>query len=305
MKKTSPKANISITRIVLGMALVTIGVLAVLSHYAVISIDISSVFCLFPLAVVLIGLSMLSIRSWLWVSVILLAILALFSAAIAISIGFLKVPGVQYSAQTKEIVIASQNSDIKMLDISVKNVVGDIHIASSDSDSLLTAKYSASGMIRQTSALKDGTQSISLDQTKRRGWWHALPQDRLALTLNESIVTDLSLSTGAATLNADLSNVYLQKLSLKSGASSNIIRLGDKTDHTVVDLDIGMSSIEVFVPEGTGIRTSFESGISNTKTPELLDISEKVRETSNYKTAARKVDFEGKIGMADLKISYY
>jgi hypothetical protein len=45
--------------------------------------------------------------------------------------------------------------------------------------------------------------------------------------------------------------------------------------------------------------------MSSTKTPDLLDTSDKVRETSNYKTAARKVDFEGKIGMADLKISYY
>jgi hypothetical protein len=304
-QRKSPKINLNIGRIVWGLALVTVGVLAILNHYAVVSVNFSDVLCLFPLVLVLIGLSMLSIRNWLWASVVFLAILALFSAAIAISTGFLRIPGMQYSTDIKEIVIANQNNEAKILDVSVVNAIGNIDITSNNSSPLLTAKYSASDTVSQTSTLKDGTQTVDLNLAEKRGWLRMMPQNRLALALNESIATDLSLSTGAASLNADLSNIYLHKLRLKSGASSNTIKLGDKTDQVTVSLDTGMSSIEVLVPEGTGIRTDLESGISSTQMPEMHDTTEGMRETNGYKTAARKVDFEGKIGIANLKISYY
>jgi hypothetical protein len=293
--------DIAFGRYIWGLALVTIGVLALLQYYNVVTIDGESVARMWPLLIVFSGISLLSVRSWLWGSTVMLLIVTLLAGAVAIATGYLQPPAAQQSANSS-VTVAKPDTDVHMINLLIKNAAGKLKIDSDTEGSLVRAAYG--GELRHNETLKDGTQTIDLEATNNTNWWLGSSND-LNVTMNETIATDVTLSSGAANVDADFSRVPLHVLTIKSGASSNTIKLGQKTKATTIHLDTGVSSIELLIPRGAGIHNTVESGVSNISIPDMHEISKGIYETTGYDLADQKIRLEGKIGMANLKVTYY
>ncbi|QQG51248.1 MAG: hypothetical protein HZB75_01960 [Candidatus Saccharibacteria bacterium] len=293
--------DIAFGRYIWGLTLVTIGVLALLQYYNIVVIDGESVARMWPLLIVFSGISLLSVRSWLWGSTVMLLIVTLLAGAVAIATGYLQPPAAQQSANSS-VTVAKPDTDVHMINLLIKNAAGKLKIDSDTEGSLVRAAYG--GELRHNETLKDGTQTIDLEATNNTNWWLGSSND-LNVTMNETIATDVTLSSGAANVDADFSRVPLHVLTIKSGASSNTIKLGQKTKATTIHLDTGVSSIELLIPRGAGIHNTVESGVSNISIPDMHEISKGIYETTGYDLADQKIRLEGKIGMANLKITYY
>lgn len=293
--------DIAFGRYIWGLTLVTIGVLALLQYYNIVVIDGESVARMWPLLIVFSGISLLSVRSWLWGSTVMLLIITLLAGAVAITTGYLQPPIAQQSTNSN-VTIARPDTDVHMINLLIKNAAGKLKIDSDTEGSLVRAAYG--GELRHNETLKDGTQTIDLEATNNTNWWLGSSND-LNVTMNETIATDVTLSSGAANVDADFSRVPLHVLTIKSGASSNTIKLGQKTKTTTVHLDTGVSSIELLIPRGAGIHNTVESGVSNISIPNMHEISKGIYETTGYDLADQKIRLEGKIGMANLKVTYY
>lgn len=298
MKKN--RREFSFGRYIWGIALVAVGVLALLRYYNVVEIDGENVVRLWPLLIVFAGISMLSIRSWLWGTAVALLIATLFAGAVAISTGYLQPPVAK--RQANSVTVAKPEADVHMLNLLIENAAGKLTIDSDTDGSLVQADYG--GELRHSESLREGTQTINLETVDNPNWWLGASND-LNVTMNETIATDVTLSSGAASVDADFSRVPLHVLTVKSGASSNVIKIGQKTKTTTVRLDTGMSSIELLVPRGTGIHHSIESGMSSVDIPNIHEVSKGNFETTGYDMADQKLNIEGKIGMASLKVTYY
>jgi hypothetical protein len=92
---------------------------------------------------------------------------------------------------------------------------------------------------------------------------------KVNVLLNDSVKWDATLNTGAVNLNADLSNVKLSALTLKTGVSSADVKLGGLdgnalagTGVTPVVIKAGVSSVTLRIPKGTAIRVKTSSGLS-------------------------------------------
>jgi hypothetical protein len=293
--------DIAFGRYIWGLALIATGVLALLQYYNIVTIDAESVARMWPLLIVFAGISLLSVRSWLWGSAVILLIITLLTGAIAVATGFLQPPIMQQS-KSSSVTITKPEADVHMINLFIKNAAGKLMIGSDTEGSLVRAAYG--GELCHTETLNEGTQAIDLETTNNTNWWLGSSND-LNVTMNETIATDVTLSSGAASVDADFSGVPLHVLTIKSGASSNTIKIGQKTKTTTIHLDTGVSSIELLVPRGAGIHNAVESGISNVSVPDIHEVSKGVFETTSYELADQKIRLEGKIGMANLKVIYY
>jgi len=93
---------------------------------------------------------------------------------------------------------------------------------------------------------------------------------KVNVLLNDAVKWDATLNTGAVNLEADLSNVKLSALTLKTGVSSADVKLGGLATSnalsgggvTPIVVKAGVSSVTLRIPKGTAIRVKTSSGLS-------------------------------------------
>ncbi|MCF8260574.1 MAG: DUF5668 domain-containing protein [Melioribacteraceae bacterium] len=73
--------------------------------------------------------------------------------------------------------------------------------------------------------------------------------NELDILLNDQPTWDFILKVGAAKNYLDFENLDVRSIDLKCGASSLWIKLGDKSDKIDVDLEIGVTGVEILIPE--------------------------------------------------------
>jgi len=83
--------------------------------------------------------------------------------------------------------------------------------------------------------------------------------------LSDDVVWDIRLETGASQLDADLSDVKVESLDVQTGVTDAVITLGEPTegDSVPVDVQAGVSSVTIRVPEGVAARVTAASGLTS------------------------------------------
>ena len=109
------------------------------------------------------------------------------------------------------------------------------------------------------------------------------------LNLNTSPVWDFDLDVGAASLTFDLSALKVNNLTLDGGAAAIDIRLGDKYEKTVVNIDAGASSIEIEIPESSGCDLRISTVLSGKSIKGFKKLDHGHYQTENFTEAENKV----------------
>jgi hypothetical protein len=133
-----------------------------------------------------------------------------------------------------------------------------------------------------------------------QNWWGWNPRGyRWNVGLSAAVPLKLSLDGGAANTNADLSELQLTELRVKTGASSTVIRLPRAAGMTTVRINAGAASVKLIVPEGVAARVhgSMTLGSNDINRQRFLP-SGGDYVSPDYATASNKIDiqFEGGVG---------
>ncbi|OQX62025.1 MAG: hypothetical protein B6I38_05645 [Anaerolineaceae bacterium 4572_5.1] len=123
------------------------------------------------------------------------------------------------------------------------------------------------------------------------------------IQLNEQIPFALDVETGASSMELDLSKLRVTELNLSTGASSTEVTLPANAGHTHVDVEGGAASIIIRIPEGVAARIQIDGGLAaiavdRDRFPRVGD----VYKSSDYETAANKVDINADFGAGSLSI---
>src|SRR5690606_26036602 len=150
----------------------------------------------------------------------------------------------------------------EQVQVAIENGVGNLEIGSHDSQDAVEAKLESSHLsLKHSSKVKDNIQKIKIG-TRGDFQWHAgWLENNLSVLLGQTLPTSVQIDTGASDVNADFSGVLLNNLDIDAGASNFTIKLGDKSAHTKVNMDVGMSSITYVVPKDSGISVKVDSGL--------------------------------------------
>ncbi|GAH21717.1 unnamed protein product [marine sediment metagenome] len=121
------------------------------------------------------------------------------------------------------------------------------------------------------------------------------------LKLNNKIIYDLSIKTGAIDIDCDLSDFKVEKLYIESGASNiNLVLL--QYDSNII-IDTGVSNINIAIPKNVGATVNIDSGIA------IKDLDDFIKRngayiSNNYNSSEFKVEIEIDCGVSNIDIDY-
>ena len=121
------------------------------------------------------------------------------------------------------------------------------------------------------------------------------------LKLNNKIIYDLSVKTGAIDTDCNLSGFKVEKLYIESGAS-NINLVLPQYDSKII-IDTGVSNINIAIPKNVGAMVDIDSGIA------IKDLDDFIKRNGtyishNYNESEFKTEIEIDCGVSNIDIDY-
>jgi hypothetical protein len=121
--------------------------------------------------------------------------------------------------------------------------------------------------------------------------------------LNRSIPLELEMEGGASEMTVDLTETKVQRLDLRTGASSTRIMFPAGAGRTEVAIRAGAASVALQVPPGVGARFWIRRGLTGTavdesRFPRRGDVYQSV----DFETAANRVDAVIESGVGSIEV---
>lgn len=137
------------------------------------------------------------------------------------------------------------------------------------------------------------------------GWPFNYVQDGLSWTmaLTREIPLQLEFETGASDSHLDLQDLLVTDLSLKTGASSTTITLPANAGQTRVNVQSGAASVDLYVPQGVAGRIQVQSGLAGINIDQgRFPACAGGYETPGYESAPNKVDIHIETGVGSVTV---
>jgi hypothetical protein len=122
--------------------------------------------------------------------------------------------------------------------------------------------------------------------------------------LSREVPLNLIVEGGANEAIIDLSDLRVDELTLKSGASSTQLTMPANAGMTHTRIETGAASVKVRVPDGVAANIQAQGGLASiqidkTRFPQQGDLYR----SPNYDLAANRIDFDIQLGVGSVQIS--
>ena len=298
-----------------GIILIVIGLIALFVTFFDIEIIWSELAKLWPVFIIIFGISLLPLNKLLKSILVIVAILAAcllyFNEVKEDEMSCVDMPSCVSSktdADTQEFSEPFRNN-VTEADVEINYGAGTLHLNSPSTE--LVKAYNKSDYIFQDFSVvyEDGKADIVFDVERsvsvNVNGNEFIKHNNFYLALNENPVYDFEINVGAANLDFDFSDYKVSDIEINGGACDIDVRLGDMYNRTNVSLNTGVSGIKVAIPENSGCRVECESVLSNKDFKGLIKKSSGVYETSNYSSAENVINIEFEGAISDFEIVSY
>ncbi|HOJ04656.1 MAG TPA: DUF5668 domain-containing protein [Bacteroidota bacterium] len=301
-------------RVFWGTLFVIIGVLGLLNNFFSINIAWGTLWKLWPLLLVFLGLSVFlkdSKVKWVAVGAIgLLTGLVLFSSVqhgcdsvdTLVERGF---DGDDSSVTITQTLTESYDSASGRAYFSLEGGAGNYSIGDTTSDYVRADVRSSISGYMLTRETFDGIDRFHVEMTESSVHWKGKARNRVRVALHPEPLWDIDIDAGAATLDLDLTPYRVRDLSLEAGAASIDVRLGARSDTTNVTIEAGASSVKLHVPEEVGCEIVTESALSSKDFPGFVKMRGGQYRTGNFDTAKRKMYISVETGLSSISVRRY
>lgn len=258
---------------------------------------------LWPILIIFIGLSMFRVRGW--VSAVIGTLVTIIVLGVVVVLLFAPASFYGSNRITQDIPISiAKDTKVSSTVLNLTDYAGSINIFG-DTQNLVEGNLRTNIMNLTTSTSVTNTvQTVNLGID---GNWQNFVDSKsneLALHLSSSTPFKINIESGASSMNFDLQQVILEALDINTGASSLTLALGDKATSTAVNVKAGASSVNVTLPKDVGAQAVIDSGLTSNQLDDFTKIGDKLYQSNNYASSTKKADFNFKLGVSSLKISW-
>jgi hypothetical protein len=123
--------------------------------------------------------------------------------------------------------------------------------------------------------------------------------------LNTKPVWTVDLGIGAGEGDFDFTNYQLEKLKVSTGVADMDIKLGNKFAKTDVEIEAGVASITLHIPQNSGCEMRIDGALNSKDLDGLEKISDGLYRTSEYENAANKITIGYEGGLTSFKLKRY
>lgn len=300
-----------------GVILVSIGILLILRNFGVLYFSWYSLRSLWPVILVVLGISLLPIKD---VVRIILAFMVVAAAFIFIdntdyykqSHGWFWNNNDDYSFQDDDydnewrdqLLYEDYNPDINNAVLNLEAIAGEFYIDST-TEYLLQFKREGNFGKYYLHADNEGSAvvlKLNMASNLKGG---SKIQNSARIGLHPDPVWDLQIDAGAAKIDFDLSPFKIDRIDIDGGASSVTLRLGDKFEYTDLRIDSGAAAITIEIPVNSGCEVSTNTVLSS----KILDGFNKLEngkyQTPDYDSATNKIVISLDAAISSLKVVRY
>jgi hypothetical protein len=152
---------------------------------------------------------------------------------------------------------------------------------------------------------EDSIYVVNFKMKDHKGFNFDSDKNEAEMRLNPAPIWDISVETGAASIDFDLSKFKVRDLKLHGGAAAFNIKLGAPQLLTNVDISTGVSGVEINIPENAACSIETASGLSDNHFEGFNKTRDNNFETPGFSTARNKIHIRISGGLSDFKVSRY
>jgi hypothetical protein len=298
-----------------GLLFIVLGGLILINNFTTIFMDWSTIWKLWPLVVILLGLSILikhkygkGVVAGLAAIILAFAIFASFKTAthfvnndFQIDIGDEANP--EYGttefneAFDSTLTYATLNFDAGGGSFKISDTTNNLIYAVTDGvrDSYNLTRYD-----------NDSSSTINFKMGKKSVFRFGDDyKNKVDISLNTNPVWDMNFDVGAASMDFDLTQFRVRNVSVDMGAASITVKINDLYPETEISVDAGASDINIFVPKQSGCKIITDGALSSKHFSEFNKIDSDNYQTENFSEAANKVYINIECGVSSISVERY
>lgn len=303
-EKPNKNNDTFIGKIFWGSLLVMIGGLLLLSNFGLVEVNWANLFRLWPIFIISAGMSVLSINNFVW-----RLILFVLAIVVLIVVGWALLVGAPDGNSTNNYheVVAVESNLVKKYEVGIQAGAGRVNIDTSIQKDLAVATLESDVMkLEKSSEIKADKQIVNFaTEAKIKSWWPNSTKNNLSIDVSRDLPLTLKVQVGAADVDIDMTQAFLESLDIKVGASSLNVKIGDKQSYSDIYIESGASNIVLKIPKDSGVKLRLESGLSAKSVGNLTKIEPGMYESTDYINAKNKINVVAKIGVASFNIERY
>ena len=196
-------------------------------------------------------------------------------------------------------------NDVERASFDIDFGAGDIEILSPCAE--LASVHANSNFVKYSFRSEQGEDKTSLFLTgkgKAKGVGRNNDND-LRIALCQHPVWDVTIDMGAADAELDFSPYKVERLEINGGACDTELKLGDHGCDTKVEVNTGVSDIDIRVPESVDCELRVESAITGKDFIGFEKVEKGLWRTPNYGQGEHKMVIELSCAVSDLSVTRY
>lgn len=135
--------------------------------------------------------------------------------------------------------------------------------------------------------------------------WDKGKENSATFKLNSAPIWDMDINTGATKLDFDLTKFKIREFKVNGGAASFDIKLGQPLDLTAIDIQTGVSEVNINIPKDAACKIETDSGLSSNHFDNFNKTDDNTYETPGYSSAKKKIYIKLEGGLSGFRVARY
>ena len=292
--------RIGFFRLIIGIILLFFGIGLLAQNFGIVAdFDFWQIFQFWPVLIILAGLSLLSrgsafgrLISGLIILVVLILILISFFWQ------FDSRETKQYDFQIPK------DAAITLSNVRIKTGAANLNVSGGSSNLVSGNLTSNITHLETDNEIKDGKSDTVIETTGNARFFGGRLTNDLNINLSDETPLTLTVDSGAAKMDIDLSAIAAEDVDINTGASSLDLIVGSKAVNANYSISAGASSIRINLPKEIGAKISTASALTSKNFTDFRQINQNSYESDNFSSTDRKVYINIEAGVSSIDINW-
>lgn len=320
-------------KIIPGVILVLIGAAILLGNFGYLHFRLYNIFHLWPIFLVIAGVNLVFAHNkTIWASIIKISVLAIGLGLIFFgnfgerynfwprhNFSFHNndfdddnndnddsdTSGSDYKMSGKGAFNEPYNANIKLARLNISGGGTAYNLSDTTNQLFSATTMDADSRYVFTNSKDDSVYVVNFKMKDHKGFNFDSDKNKVSMRLNPNPIWDISVETGAASVDFDLSKFKVRELKMHGGAASFNVKLGAPLLLTNVDISTGVSGVEVSIPQNAACSIETSSGLSDNNFEGFNKTRDNNYETPGFASAQNKIHIRINGGLSGFTVTRY
>ncbi len=290
-----------------GIILIFFGVLFTMENLHVIDFDWYNMWRLWPVIIILWGISILPVKDIIKVALVLVVLSGSIWYMVNDNVRW-RLPDedateISSHAINQEFQVPFEDSTATAT-LFMEMAAGSFYM-NETTDQLVDFRKRGSLTDYRYSVMQEGADAdirIMMDDDLRV---NSKKKNRIEVKLSPIPVWNLDFEVGAASVELDFRSYQVESVKIEGGAAAFDLTLGDLYPETRVDIEAGASSIDLRIPESSGCELKINTVLSGRNISGFVKYENDLYRTANFDEASNKIYIEVNAAVSSYSIKRY